>query len=149
MAQSYFSEAASLEIAVSIRSRLGKYGIQPKLDDSDCLRAYLVITSLEEKASDRSGWLLGFLICASIWALQTNGWPFAWMSEILKLFGWPYSVIVLCNLSLLIAFWIAAYLLLSGRREQQTLPWQASDAELDDLGKRVSRMIRAHELSDS
>lgn len=119
MKQSYFSrESAPFEVDLQISSRLGKYGMQPKFDDNDRLRAYLVIMDLEEKANDKSGWLVGFLICASIWSLQANGWPFVWISEIFGFFGWSRGTIFFCNFVLLIAFWIAVLLY----SERETLP---------------------------
>jgi hypothetical protein len=53
----YSSELAALELDLEIRSRLFKYGIrQPKFDDNDRLRAYLVILDLEKKAGDMHPW---------------------------------------------------------------------------------------------
>ena len=150
MRQQYFSsEHAPFEVDIRISSRLGRYGMQPKYDDNDRLRAYLVIVDLEDKANDISGWLVGFLICASIWSLQANGFPFVWISEVLVFFGWSRNTIYLCNLGLLIAFWMAAFLLVFTYRQQETLPWQVSDEEIGDLAKRIREMRRAQERRGS
>lgn len=149
MKQPYFlSDLAESDVEMRILY-LSKYGIPPKLDDSDRLRAYLVIMDFEDKAKDKSDWVLGFLLCASIWTLQANGWPFAWTSEIFNLFGWSRNTIVLCNLALLIAFWIGVFLFVTSQRERAMLPWQASDEELGDLAKRIREMRRARELRGS
>lgn len=139
----FFGVHAPLELPVEISSRLEKYGMQPKFDDNDRLRAYLVIMDLEKKAKDKSGWLVGFLICASIWSFQANGWPFVWISEIFGFLGWSRDAIFFCNLMLLIMFWIAVFLLVD--TERQTRSWQVSDEELGDLTKRIREIRRAQE----
>ena len=140
----YFGEFALHEINTDISLRLSKYNIpRPKFDDSDRLRAYFVILDLEKKLKNKTAWLL--LFCASLWAVRDTGGPFAWTAEIFSRFAWANDTIVLCNLALLVAFWIGGFLLMDNETRQKKASWQASDEELGDLAKRIRELRHAQE----
>lgn len=144
MKEVFFSgEHVPFEVDLRIHSDLHKYRIQPDIDDVNSLRAYFVIVDLESKANDKSNWIFGFLVCASIWALHASGGPFSLTTELFNYFGWSRNVAIVSNIALLILFWFLVYFFVTGLKERTESPWQATDEEFSDLSRRIREMKNA------
>lgn len=128
----YMMERDAAHIYMRLQLCQLRYGIQLKFDDYDRLRTYLLLMEFESKYRDKSPWIIGFLICASIWSLSANGIPFSWTSEFLDLLGLSRNAIGLSNFILLIMFWSACFFVLPRYMEEKPL-WKCSEHELNAL----------------